>query len=529
MLPKLWDGPNPVGEAKARQLATIDAPFLSASGPGYNTRKAGDFSEVTGTTTKTETVVDGWLSISSPFYDNMVYTVGAIDPRFGFKKRSTVAGSSSGWASSVPIVVADEAGHGFAAVTQTITDSDLAPMDVVKFSRVGGTPKVVTSFSVYKWSMILEAGRTSPTFTSFWVVIDNMLAMVKATHWLREVDGVWRNTPESSALFFARDGSVFSATIGVPELPVGHDIPSDTWCALTPMRFLRMIPTHPVEPPKMYISDDFGTTWGAGIDIAGVCPGWAAAIAYKTEAEILAENGALAGTQVRTRYIKQTQIVAFLIGHNNANLLAINANTVLIKTGPYTSGLKTGDATPYTTALSVVTTAGAIRISRQRDILVEQANQLVHMAVVMLGRDAWIAHEYTFVGGSSSITETFEVNVTFDCGMTYTNVTGSMPPGARVNRWTVEQRYEGPEPDGSKKFSVLCQCDEAGSLRLYETKDFETFKRRGLLAKAEYVDHPSDFTHLTKIGTRRDPGQVNMAIPWSNSDVLNPPDWWINE
>lgn len=46
--PKLWDGPNPVGEAKVRQLQQVDAPFLSASGPGFFSATTGGFSEVRG-------------------------------------------------------------------------------------------------------------------------------------------------------------------------------------------------------------------------------------------------------------------------------------------------------------------------------------------------------------------------------------------------------------------------------------------------------------------------------------------------
>lgn len=46
--PKLWDGPNPVGEAKVRALQKVSAPFLSASGPGFSAAKMGALSEVFG-------------------------------------------------------------------------------------------------------------------------------------------------------------------------------------------------------------------------------------------------------------------------------------------------------------------------------------------------------------------------------------------------------------------------------------------------------------------------------------------------
>lgn len=44
--PKLPDGPHPVGEAKVRFMKTLDAPYLSASGPGWSAHKTGGFSRV---------------------------------------------------------------------------------------------------------------------------------------------------------------------------------------------------------------------------------------------------------------------------------------------------------------------------------------------------------------------------------------------------------------------------------------------------------------------------------------------------
>lgn len=46
--PKLWDGPNPVGEAKVRALQQVDAPFLRASGMGFASGKMNGFQEVRG-------------------------------------------------------------------------------------------------------------------------------------------------------------------------------------------------------------------------------------------------------------------------------------------------------------------------------------------------------------------------------------------------------------------------------------------------------------------------------------------------
>lgn len=46
--PKLWNGPNPVGEAKVRALQQVSAPFLRASGPGFESGTMNGLSEVKG-------------------------------------------------------------------------------------------------------------------------------------------------------------------------------------------------------------------------------------------------------------------------------------------------------------------------------------------------------------------------------------------------------------------------------------------------------------------------------------------------
>lgn len=87
MKPKLWDGANAVGEAKERHLQTIDAPYLTASGPGFTAHKAGSFSDVTGAVPTVDTSEDalfctGWA-------DGEVKKRGAVAPGKPFR-HSTV-------------------------------------------------------------------------------------------------------------------------------------------------------------------------------------------------------------------------------------------------------------------------------------------------------------------------------------------------------------------------------------------------------------------------------------------------------
>ncbi len=49
--PKLWDGPNAIGEGQIRYMDTVGLPYMTKSGPGFMARKKGPFVEVTGTST----------------------------------------------------------------------------------------------------------------------------------------------------------------------------------------------------------------------------------------------------------------------------------------------------------------------------------------------------------------------------------------------------------------------------------------------------------------------------------------------
>lgn len=95
--PKLPDGPHPVGEAKVRFMQTLDAPYLSASAPGWSATKSGDFSRVTVDNGEPmqlpHELPDGWYSASAP---PMVRIKGSSHPRKRFRERGQVY-SGRGW------------------------------------------------------------------------------------------------------------------------------------------------------------------------------------------------------------------------------------------------------------------------------------------------------------------------------------------------------------------------------------------------------------------------------------------------
>lgn len=83
MKPKLWDGPNAVGEARARFNETLDTPYTTASGPGFTARKMNGFSEVTGVQEVTD-VAEPALFCTGYAGDNLKRR-GAVEPGQSFQ------------------------------------------------------------------------------------------------------------------------------------------------------------------------------------------------------------------------------------------------------------------------------------------------------------------------------------------------------------------------------------------------------------------------------------------------------------
>lgn len=88
MKPKLWDGANAVGEAKMRMLELIDAPYLTASGPGFVARKKGAFREVVGVVEKAEQEEPQFAAVGARVVDGEVVREvrATADFRKSFKK-----------------------------------------------------------------------------------------------------------------------------------------------------------------------------------------------------------------------------------------------------------------------------------------------------------------------------------------------------------------------------------------------------------------------------------------------------------
>ena len=74
MLYKKFGGDNfaaqMVGEAKLRQLKQVDAPYLSASGPGFSARKRGGANEVWIENEDVDTDIPGWQVLTTPVNQN---------------------------------------------------------------------------------------------------------------------------------------------------------------------------------------------------------------------------------------------------------------------------------------------------------------------------------------------------------------------------------------------------------------------------------------------------------------------------
>jgi len=159
--PKLPDGPHPVGEAKVRFMKTLDAPYLSASAPGWSAHKTGGFSRVEVTPDpppELEPVVmgDGWYSFSEGLRtprdtsDPFVHIRKARRLKAGFKEVGLLpeeALNNWEWLRKTVGIHAGAKGElWFFQRGEYDEENETYPIEMLRSAR-GESPTVVTEFT----------------------------------------------------------------------------------------------------------------------------------------------------------------------------------------------------------------------------------------------------------------------------------------------------------------------------------------------------------------------------------------------
>lgn len=228
--PRIWgdrqgnDVARIVGEAKVRALQAVDAPYLSASGPGFVSRKSGEFQNVTlrGHSTKgAERVPNlisvGWSGNTNNLNDTAIFTRSISNDRFeppesglsGFRERDTdravtttqyavrhLGGSYASMFSSTEGVIVRGKWGGFSRVV----DDDFTGINTpVRHERhIGETTRsVVGEVGAYERVMLtvstpvsVSSGRTTNAFRCVAAVLTEDEATGRITAQYREQNQV---------------------------------------------------------------------------------------------------------------------------------------------------------------------------------------------------------------------------------------------------------------------------------------------------------------------------------------------------
>jgi hypothetical protein len=503
--PKLWDGPNPVGEAKSRHLETLDTPYLTASGPGFESRKKGCFSEVIGGNPPEVQPVelDGWFS-TSDITSPPVQLVASSGYKRDFKKKGGFGNLSGGFSQGTNII-ANGRGRAYSDIFKGVNDGYL-DYDKISTRNGGKTYKVEYPYYAADFGVALVNGVSSVigggVFTEYY-------GFPIHTHISNEPyedsSAVWRAKPSMVEFIYTKGEGWGSALRSPPAVSnVDHGLPAITMISPVTVVAAYAVFT-PVSIPKLYFSHDLGLTW-ASVEMASAFPD--IDLAYMsplTEAQIALSDPLLTAQAVRARYLTQIGVVEVtpISGAPFINLFPVSSTEVLLVSPPYrtTSGT-------YKISVAVVSLGGQVSL-RSYDVPTKHARV---SAADVLGKHAWlIAIE------DEDAAELF-CEATFDKGASYGPISIPLPDRGR---FTVVK----PFTDVNSKFKAVCTSrSESGEVTMYSTEDMIEFKPEGNVATGAGI---YDYTYVAWIGTRDQPAPAYPALPWTRETDYQTPDWWI--
>lgn len=533
MKPKLWDGPNPVGEARARGNERIDTPYLTASGPGFSAHKKGPFREVYGENPSSEVVGDGWVSSSNNAKTDVVFS-GSPTIYTPYTKRGTQHNEKAEAFAPGTNVRPDGKGGAYSAIFIGDEYNDFGQIYARKYALVSvkGTGRRVKQLSGPLWSYVFNAAVSANASNLIGSGITNGIGdgvefgteMTTTNH----LDGdVYRAHPVLVVLAKVND----SWLNGYVELPyeTSDDTDVPAYCHLGGNRIAAIWATNAASPPKLRYSDNFGATWSGGIDVSGICAGFnsdwnvyaGANVAPQTEAEIAEREPSLNPMQVRSRYLTQGQITRRFAAHLGGAGLdtypASHNKIVVVASGPYWN-----DST-HVVAVALVDVNGGV-VRRTEWDAGEQYSSC-YLSFAMIGQGAWVC--------SLVKTDTNYVNwrttlwsvVTFDFGASYQNV--NLP----ADTFTHSIRPILPYRSDRDRFKlIILGTDGEGNRIMYRTDDLQTFKPGPVVGKREWFASGApgaNFNEAVFIGTRDNPGHFYPPAPWVLDDRVPTPDWWM--
>jgi hypothetical protein len=502
--PKLPDGPNPVGEAKVRHLQTLDAPFLTAIGPGFVASKMGEFYEVTGAQESHQVVEDGWYSFTRPAAGIDVQVKATDAPQKRFRTRGTFANPNN--TSSLFAT-----GGGWAFALEAELDNPIAGYVLASFSKSrSGRPSNTTLIQSTQLIDIYETkASNSGWYGTFY---QNQPVIWYSGAWFTtRLDGVLRQEPRLSIYFETSPAAWVEYQYDITSLIAdGESYTYAQAIILTPDIHMMWTAAFGDQLPTLYSTDDYGATWTACPALPDIYPGrgvWA----FDTRATIQAAHPAWTGQQVEDWFVTQQDGTEELAWDSHVWITAIAADRILIES----RFLKAAVPHDPVSAVSLVDPyTGVLKWQK----FATMANELQYYEAWPTQLGSWLVSRRDSAGVYFD-----EMYLLEDFGATETaltipaNIVSLLAP--RFNR--VEAGPANTDPP-----SVYFIVDDAGERVLYRTDDyFTTNKKRGVIGP---VVNSEDFTEVIWVGTRQDRAPIDPTFPWRTDNRVTMPDWWTN-
>lgn len=516
MKPKLWDGPDAVGESKVRQLAQVDAPYLSAAGPGFVAATKGGFSEVFRTGTPVPVAGEGWLSASSGGAAEVV--LAATSTLYApFKRRGAVSQADPGMAMGSNLT---PDGRGGALASAFVSEDTVWRTYTDVRIRHGGRSAIpLADYVLFKHHAaavsLVPYGQLLGTGTQSGQGGGMRWGISAATSW--HMDGEVVRSHPMLIYTVPNEGSWVAGYLDLPYAQTDDtDVP--VLCVHSQLRLSALWARGPKLPPKLYYSNDFGGSWSGGIDVSGILVGLDAdrGVTPFTEQHYIALG--YSKQNARTLCLQQVQIQRRMVaGRGLAGFAGfeVTLNKLCVYTpAPYWNG------TAHVVAVALLD----VRYGVVRRAAWEIA-ETDYIDVRPLGKLAWMVTCRRTDAGSIDGVVAVWTRVTFDGGQTYQTLTlpsHALPGGV----WIVTPFESFSAP---MKFIVLGTDPVTRDRIAYLTADLSEFKQVGTVAKHAWFSPgvpERNFNKVIYTGTPEQPGDMNPYVPWVYDDRVPTPDWW---
>ena len=509
--PKLLDGPNPVGEAKARHLETIDAPFLTAIGPGFVASKKGPFSEVTGVQESKPVIYDGWFSFSEPDAGSVIVH-GSFSPETSFRKRGTFDNSYS----SSPLFAS---GRGWGYLRELLAfDSPATGYNSFRYlkSRNGRTGSQLFSSDYLYDTVEIQQGYSTKSVTEEAVYDGGYQIISFGAERKTDSDGVVRQRP-LVRLFHETSPGVWATTDFPTPLPTDTETyTTASGCVLSPGVYaFATLKINGVDiRPTIYVTSDEGATWTTCPALPDIYPGQGASWdPFLTRAQIASSFPTLTPQEVETQFISQGTVKRIAYGAE-LTMYAVAEDRILINVlylestpGNQLQSLSMID--PYT---------GTLKWQKWNNHGDESLPRPFY-DVKPTAFGSWI---YFLV--DSDFFTILESKVVSDFGATETDVL--LPIGFVSFDAPFYHRKESSETNLDPPRLYFMASDGVTSY-LALTKDYFTTAK--ITAKVgDFLTSTADFSEVVWIGTRDNKGAINPTFPWVSDTKFSIPDWWVN-